>query len=167
MLGEVDLAHAALAELAHQPVLAVFPGLVQLDAEAVEQDRAADRHRGGHEEEQGVRAGVLRGAELHGEMGDLRVLGQRGDAEQGGHRHRQHGPGHGPGVIRDERAVEQHQDDHLDHAVLHERDHPDRIIGADQREVHHVLREHDDDRQAAEEGDLERPDPERATGGSG
>ena len=37
----------------------------------------------------------------------------------------------------------------------------------DHREVHHVLREDDDDRQAAEEGDLQQPDLERATGGSG
>ena len=79
VLGEVDLAHAALAQLADELVLAELAGLVQLGAQAVHEERAVDRQRHADRQEQDVRAGLLGLAELRDDRGDV---GMQAEEEQ-------------------------------------------------------------------------------------
>ena len=71
VLGQVDLAHPALAQLFAELVLAELPRLVQLGAQAVHEVRAVDRQRRTDPQEQDVRAGLLGRAELRDDRGHV------------------------------------------------------------------------------------------------
>ena len=69
VLGQVHLAHPALAQLPDELVLAELAGLVQLGAQAVHEERAVNRQRRPDPQEQDVRAGLLGRTELRDDAG--------------------------------------------------------------------------------------------------
>ena len=149
VLGEVDLAHPPFAQLADELVLAELAGLVQLGAQAVQEERAVDRQRRTDRQEQDVRAGLLGRAELRDDRGGV---GMQPEQKHRGDRTDEHRHQHPRGDrrrVRDERPVDHHQHQHLDHAVLDEGQDDRQVLGAavHQVEADEVLGDHQYQRQ--------------------
>ena len=90
-------------------------------------------------------------------LGRIGVLGQERECEQGASAMASTTQATVLGPVGNERSVQEHHDDHLDHAVLDERHHRRIFIALHEREIDVVLSNNEQHGQTAEERVFEPP----------